>query len=300
MGRPKLAVRVDVDTRRGLRRGAPRLLEIFERRGVRATFFVAFGPDRWGRAILRAPFERGFLAKLWRTRGLADYGLGTLLNGTLRPGPLTGAGEPGLLREMAAAGHEVAPHGWDHLAWQMQIDRRAPEWLRGQFERACGAYADIFGSRPAGWASPSWRCNAASLELVDEAGLAYSADTRGAAPFLARCGGRQFRTLQIPATLPVPEEVVGFGGVTGSNYADLVISRLAPESLNVYTAHTEVEGGPLAERFEALLARLLAQGVEFLRHDQAAKALEGRALPVCAIERRPLPGRTLPVSCQAV
>jgi undecaprenyl phosphate-alpha-L-ara4FN deformylase len=294
----QLAVRVDVDTRHGLRTGVPRLLGIFERRGVRASFFVAMGPDRWGRAILRAPFERGFLAKLWRTRGLAGYGLGTLLNGTLRPGPATGAGQPGLLREIEAAGHEVEPHGWDHLAWQMQLDSRGAEWLRGQFSRACDAYAAIFGRRPAGWASPSWRCNPETLALADEAGLAYSADTRGAAPFQIRCGDRQFRTVQIPTTLPVTEEIVGLDGVDAADYNDFLVQRLKPGALNVYTVHAEVEGGPFADRFEDLLGLLAWRGVEYLRHDQLARELAGASLPVCAVERRGLPGRSLAVSCQ--
>ncbi len=291
---------MDVDTRHGLVTGVPRLLDIFARRGVGASFFVAMGPDRWGRAILRAPFERGFLAKLWRTRGLAGYGLGTVLNGTLRPGPLTGASEPGLLREIEATGHEVAPHGWDHLAWQMELDVRGPEWLGSQFTRASDAYGDIFGRRPAGWASPAWRCNPETLALADEGGLAYSADTRGSAPFLASCGARRCRTVQIPTTLPVAEEVVGLGGMTAAGYNDFLLQKLVPGALNVYTIHAEVEGGPFAASFADLLGLLAWREVEFVRHDRIARELAGQALPVCEVERRTLPGRSMPVSCQTV
>lgn len=288
-----VAVRVDVDTRRGLLRGAPRILDALAAAGAKATFCVAMGPDRWGRAVFRAALERGFLAKLWRTRGLADYGLSTLLNGTLLPGPLTGAGHPEMLRRIAAAGHEVIPHGWDHLAWQMGLDRRGTGWLEDQVRRAFEACERALGARPAGWAAPSWRCSDATLALVDSLGLAYSADSRGEGPFLPR----GFRTPQIPVTLPVAEEAVGLQ-TNAAGYNDWLLARLRPEALNVYAVHAEVEGGPLAGRFRELLGRLAEGGAAFLRHDQVAGGLNAAELPVCALERRRLPGRSLEVSVQ--
>jgi hypothetical protein len=294
----KVALRIDVDTRRGLVRGVPRLLSALRAAGVRATFFVAMGPDRWGRALLRAPFERGFLAKLWRTRGIASYGLGTLLNGTLRPGPLTGAGHPGILQDIARGGHEVAPHGWDHLAWQMALDRRGEPWLREEFERAVEAVRRALGEPPAGWASPSWRCSAATLALVDGQGLAYAADTRGGSPFLPRIGDAAFRTPQLPTTLPVTEEVVGREGVAPDGYNRRLMEGLTTDGLHVYAAHAEVEGGPFLEAFTGLLGLLRGAGAEFVLHREFAAELRPEALPICGVERRVLPGRSLPVSCQ--
>src|SRR5439155_1550905 len=68
-----VALRVDVDTRRGLTEGVPRLLELFRLAGVRASFFVTMGPDRSGRAIRRA-LRPSFLLKMWRTNALRLYG----------------------------------------------------------------------------------------------------------------------------------------------------------------------------------------------------------------------------------
>ena len=64
---PVLGLRVDVDSYDGAREGVPALLRLFERARVRATFFVSVGPDRWGRAALRALTKPGFLAKMLRT-----------------------------------------------------------------------------------------------------------------------------------------------------------------------------------------------------------------------------------------
>src|SRR5262249_36765211 len=120
--RTGLGRRIDVHTRRGLDEGVPRLLELFRRFSIRASFFVTMGPDNSGRAIRRA-LRPSFLAKMWRTNPLKLYGLRTLLSGTLVPARLVGAAAPPILRQIAAEGHEVAPHGWHHVGWQDRIHR---------------------------------------------------------------------------------------------------------------------------------------------------------------------------------
>src|SRR5262249_51954893 len=94
--RSTVGLRVDVDTRRGLDEGVPRLLALFRRLGIRASFFVTMGPDHSGRAIRRA-LRPSFLAKMWRTNPFKLYGLRTLLSGTLAPARLVGAGAPAML-----------------------------------------------------------------------------------------------------------------------------------------------------------------------------------------------------------
>src|SRR5216117_722180 len=61
----KLALKVDVDTYRGTRRGVPRLVELLKKHGAGATFLFSLGPDHTGRAIKRV-FRRGFVGKVSR------------------------------------------------------------------------------------------------------------------------------------------------------------------------------------------------------------------------------------------
>ncbi|MBI1961746.1 MAG: polysaccharide deacetylase family protein [Candidatus Rokubacteria bacterium] len=147
---------MDVDTRRGLDDGVPALLELFRGLGIRASFFVTMGPDRSGRAIRRA-LRPGFLVKMWRTNPLRLYGVRTLLSGTLLPARLVGAGAPALLRQVADAGHEVAPHGWDHVGWQDRIHRLRPEQVRQDLTEAARAFESVFGMPPHASAAPGWR-----------------------------------------------------------------------------------------------------------------------------------------------
>ena len=65
-----LALKVDVDTYRGTRRGVPRLSELFKKHAAGATFLFTLGPDNTGLAIKRV-FRRGFMGKVRRTSVLS-------------------------------------------------------------------------------------------------------------------------------------------------------------------------------------------------------------------------------------
>ncbi len=76
----------------------PALLQVLEDQAVKASFFLALGPDNSGRAIFRVFRQRGFLEKMWRTRAPAIYGFKTMCYGTLLPAPLIGGRGPALPR----------------------------------------------------------------------------------------------------------------------------------------------------------------------------------------------------------
>ena len=107
---PFLCLKVDVDTLRGTQEGVPRLVELFKREQVGATFLFSMGPDNTGRAIKRI-FRPGFLAKVRRTSVRANYGLKTLMYGTLIPGPDIGKRAADPMRQAIAAGYRNSPRG---------------------------------------------------------------------------------------------------------------------------------------------------------------------------------------------
>ena len=119
----KLAIKVDVDTLEGYCKGVPALLRVLAEQAVQASFFLALGPDNSGRAIWRVFRQPGFLQKMWRTRAPAIYGFKTMCYGTLLPAPLIGAAAPEIPGLIAAAGHEVGLHGYDHVRWHDQLFR---------------------------------------------------------------------------------------------------------------------------------------------------------------------------------
>ena len=74
---PRVVLKVDVDTYSGTLDGVPRLLELFTRHGVRATFFFSLGPDNTGKAVKRV-FRKGFVKKVLRASPGASYGIRTM------------------------------------------------------------------------------------------------------------------------------------------------------------------------------------------------------------------------------
>ncbi len=295
----EVALKVDVDTHRGLKLGVPRLARLLEREGVPASFFVAMGPDNSGRALLRIVRNRGFLSKMFRTRAVSTYGLRTVLSGTLMPARPVGTAFPETMRALKEAGFELGVHGYDHVRWQDRIERLEPAAVARELDRAFEGYRQVLGEPAQSFAAPGWRTSATALELLDRKGLLYRSDTRGVFPFRCRIGRRTFDVPEIPTTLPTMDELMGLPGLR-DNAALLghYLARFSAERLNVHTIHAEVEGMTQLDSFAALLRGLKARGARFVRLCEVAQRLAGQELPVCRLERGFVTGRAGWVSVQ--
>src|SRR5580698_5975056 len=98
MHKKTIAIKIDVDTDRGTRIGVPNMLKLFQELQIPATFLFSLGPDNTGRAIKRI-FRPGFLKKVSRSGVVSTYGLRTLLNGVLLPGPHIGKRNSAIMQE---------------------------------------------------------------------------------------------------------------------------------------------------------------------------------------------------------
>jgi len=295
----KIALKIDVDTRSGLDEGVPRLLETLERLQARATFFLSFGPDCSGRAIFNVFRQKGFLKKMLRTRAPSLYGWRTILSGTLLPARLIAIARPELVLEVQQRGHEVGVHAWNHRRWQDELDHLPLSEVRHELKRACEAFQSILGRQPHATAAPSWRANAHSLTVQDELDLLYSSDCRSGEPFYPRVDGVSFKTLQIPSTLPCPEELMADGLNDEQGILGRVLRDLSPDRLNVYPAHAEVEG---AERYTSLIEQFVIsarkRGYEFVTMAEMARDLlrSGTTIPHRTLGHIQLSGRAGTVS----
>jgi undecaprenyl phosphate-alpha-L-ara4FN deformylase len=297
----RLALKIDVDTLEGFCQGVPALMEVLARQDVKASFFLALGPDNSGRAVFRIFRQKGFLEKMWRTRAPSLYGFRTMCYGTLLPAPLIGAAAPWLLPRLAAAGHEVGLHGYDHVRWHDHLFSLAAPAVAREISQAQQAFSAAMGGRAMAFAAPGWQCSAASRSTLAEQGFLYGSDTRGARPYYPRFGPRLATVLEIPTTLPTLDELLGFDGCQAADFSRLVLNRLQRrEEPQVLTIHAEVEGGPYRREFARFLADCRQQGVEFFRLEDWARELlqEPAALPVAEVSSRRLPGRAGRVSCQ--
>src|SRR3954467_8582618 len=80
---------------------------------------------------------------------------------------------PALMRRVAAAGHEIASHGWDHA----RVFTLTPDGFRADLTRARRAIEDSCGVTPRGYRAPSFSIDARTPwahPILAEEGYAYS------------------------------------------------------------------------------------------------------------------------------
>lgn len=292
----KIGLKVDVCNRRSLEEGVPGLLRILGEFGVRASFFVAFGPDNSGKALRRI-FRRGFLSKMIRTRAASMYGLKTLFYGTLLPAPLVGESLPRLLNQIREEQHEVGLHGWDHVGWHDGLARMVVDDVRGSLDRACRLFEQSLGRQPLFSGSPGWQVTPASLQIQDEYGFTFASDCRGQRPFYPRVAGTVLKTLQIPTTLPTSDELLGLDGINEQALADYYLRNLREDSINLLGLHAEIEGLSYSGWLRTFLTASLGRGAQFSLISEIAQRERAMAAPdeiVCG----EIPGRAGKVACQ--
>lgn len=288
-----LGLKIDVCTYDGLRLGVPNLLRLLDRHGIRASFFVALGPDTSGRAVFQL-FRPGFLSKMRRTRAIRTYGLRTILSGTLLPPRHIGRDLASILRDIAQAGHEVAVHGYDHRRWQDHLHTMSAQAVCEELEQAVTVYHDVLGVNPHGFGAPGWQCNASSLQALDALGFLYASDTRGGKPFFPRVDGRVLSTLQIPTTIPTLDEVLGVIVQESLGFAEVVRREFSTQAWPVLTTHAEMEGMAYLPTMDQLLWVLRQDGVIITPLEIMAKQVRevmGGKIPASEVVSRPIPGR---------
>jgi peptidoglycan/xylan/chitin deacetylase (PgdA/CDA1 family) len=281
-----LALKVDVDTRRGMEYGVPSLLDTLGTFRVPATFFLSFGPDNSGKAVYQLLRNPRFLVKMLRTNAPGLYGFRTALYGTLLPAPMIASALPGLCREIEAGGHEVEFHAWDHRTWQDALPRKKSVWIRDWF--ACGleAYEKCLGHPPKAFGAPAWLLTDAAVAAIGGHEWEYLSCTRAAAPFVLEGTG----LVEVPSDLPCLEEVGGRNGVPR------ILSVLDAGGVHVLPVHAEAEGGIWRDAFAEILRGASDRGYAIHPLSRIAADCRSEVLPARRFRTALLPGRAVPCS----
>jgi peptidoglycan/xylan/chitin deacetylase (PgdA/CDA1 family) len=292
----KLALKIDVNTWRGTLQGVPRLVEILRRHDANASFLFSLGPDHSGRAIKRA-FRRGFVKEFRRTSAVSHYGIGTLMYGTLLPGPNIGRRGADIMRATRDAGFEAAIHCWDRVKWQDGVSSANSAWTEAEMRRAHERYIEIFGDAAHGHGAAGWQMNPQALRLTQRFGYRWASDCRGTHPFVPVWDGEIVTCPQLPTTLPTVDELIGTDDITPDN-VHLHLLRITAQSVagtkhrdHVFTLRAELEGLKLSDSLERLLAGWREQGYELVSLGTMRDALDPALLPRHEMVRGEIPGR---------
>lgn len=295
----EIALKVDVDTHRGLGEGVPRMMRMLSDKGVTATFFIAMGPDNSGRAIMRALKNPGFLTKMRRTRAVSMYGWRTVLSGTLLPARPIALAFPHVIRDLARDGFEIGVHGYDHVRWQDHLDELGETGTAAEIDEGFEVYRAILGTESRSFAAPGWRTSRDALAALEREGLAYHSDTRGRTPYRCAIDGFVMTAPELPTTLPTLDEILGTAEVPdGAAAVRYYVEQLNAAALNIHTVHAETEGMAELETFGAIIEAWRKCGAIFVQLGQVAERIAVDTLPVCEVVRITLPGRAGWISAQ--
>jgi peptidoglycan/xylan/chitin deacetylase (PgdA/CDA1 family) len=288
----RLALKVDCDTFEGTKIGIPNLIRVFEKFDIRASFFFTLGPDRSGRAIRRIFTQKGFLKKMLRSNAVSLYGPKTILYGTLLPAPQIGNKLKREIHSVAEAGHEVGVHGWDHVRWHDQLDQLSRKEIEQDYSNAHIVFEEIFGRKARASAAPGWHSTPTYLEIQENYNLLYSSNTRRGAPHFPSAGYTQFKTLEIPTTLPTWDESLASHDLNDPKNLLSFYSQ-AIKATEVHTLHTEVEGMSYLSLFEEQLHQWRSEGISFITlEDYATELLQKQEqLPAYTHNRIEIPNR---------
>ena len=288
-----VAIKIDVDTDRGTRIGVPNLLALFRERGISATFLFSLGPDNTGRAIKRI-FRKGFLQKVQRTSVVSTYGLRTLLNGVLLPGPHIGRRNEAIMRSAREQGHEVGIHCYDHIRWQDGLAKMTAPEVKAEFSKAQREFRRIFSAPAHTAGAAGWQANAYSLAAYDDAKLAYASDARGQFPFYPRIENTVYKTLQIPGNLPTLDELLGRPEYPQTKLSSHYLSLLRTDRPNILTIHAEVEGMQMLDWFSEFLQQAQRESIEFAPLITVAQDFckNPQSIPVCDLVAGEIDGRS--------
>ena len=296
----RMVLKVDVDTYLGTLNGVPALLDLFESFEVKASFLFSVGPDNTGRAIRRI-FRKGFLQKVGRTSVVSHYGIGTLMNGVLRPGPHIGKRASHVMRQVTGRGHEAGIHCYDHVRWQDFVAGKDEHWTRREMQKALEAFTDALQMIPNTIGAAGWQLNRHVIALEEQMGFKYASDVRGREPFFPLMEGVSSDCIQIPTTLPTLDEIIGSDGIDSSNCWETILEK-SREPLpygHVYTLHAELEGMKLIPAMEKLLEHWTAAGFDFVTLNELYDSLDKSLLPKQHIEWGEIAGRSGHLAVQA-
>jgi undecaprenyl phosphate-alpha-L-ara4FN deformylase len=267
-----IGLQVHVDTFSGMKYGVPRLLDLFGKHTIKASFFVPMGKDHTGWTIKRVFTRKGFIKKAGRTDVLKTYGVKTLMYGLLLPGPRIAEGNRSLFEKMERDGHEIGIHGLDHVYWHDHIKHLDKETTDNILAQAVDIFAECTGTQPRSFAAPGWMINSHALSFFERKGFLYSSDTRGYGPFWPRMDGAVYRVLQIPSTMPTLDEMVGLEGTEPLALARYFTGCLTP-NLNVISVHAELEGKHWIPFLASFIEESLKEGYTFQRLADIAKTI---------------------------
>ncbi|MGB9755884.1 MAG: polysaccharide deacetylase family protein [Desulfurella sp.] len=273
-----ICIKVDVDTFNGLKEGVPKLIKIFDKYNIKATFYVTLGPDNSGKAIINL-LNPSFVKKMLKTKAASSYGLKTALYGTILKAPIIAILKENLLK-ISKSGHEVEFHAFDHRFWQDHIYKMSQKQIKEWFEKGISTYFSIYKAYPKSFGAPGWVCSDTALNYIKNLNfIKFLSISRADKAFIEQIT----RLIEIPSDLPCLEE-------NPKDFIDSVVKMLDKKGMGVLPIHAEIEGGPFMDTFIKLL-NIIKEHTVFLTMNEYFSKIDKKNLTIRKFKLKTLPGR---------
>lgn len=246
-----VSISIHVDGYYGLKRGVGNILDLLDKYGLKASFFVNMGNEASLFELLRyRSKELGREGKAITHR----YSKFQILRMLLFPRKI-GAGNFEILKEIKARGHEVEPHCWSHLLWSKNFNGVN---FYDEFSNMTNIYKSCFGYSPLGVVPPTWKIDDRVIKQAKNFNFRYISVKNGSKPYLSE--GMLFIPLTYPYT---PEELIN-KGFSEEKIINTYQKQLNKKNAHVYF-HADYEGIEGVELFDKILALLKGKKTVLLR-----------------------------------
>jgi len=293
----EITLRVDVDFHIDLKKAVPYLLNLFEKNGVKATFFIVMGPDSMFAHKKRVK-KKGYIHRLL-SMNIAKLGNVVLQNYIANIGKdilYVGRDLPHIIKDIESSGHEIGVHGFNHSLWADNCWESGSEFVECQIEKAYEEFDPEIKLQGRTWGAPNWRCVEEMFGILSRMNIGYSSDMRGVSPFMPRFGSNVYDVIQYPITLPCFHEMTQ-AGVERSKLTDVMLS-CDTDSYNMLCIHGYYEGLMHRKVFTEYLYSALDKGRKFVSLKETNDKVDKSEIVTSDVVKIHVPGGFSQISCQ--
>lgn len=168
------ALRIDLESMKGIKNGLPKILKLLEKFNFKASFYLTMGGEPNISELLR---YRGKL-KSAGERKIKIFSKKELVRMAILPKDFVKENRK-ILRRIIMEEHEAGIHGWKHRIWT----RGKRVNVNKQVNLAIKRYERFFGKKPISFAAPAFRTNKNVMKILADKGIRVVSDLSGEKPF---------------------------------------------------------------------------------------------------------------------
>jgi len=224
------ALRVDLESQKGISKGSPKLLKLLDEFGFKVSFYVTMGgePNIFEileyRGKLKSAGERKI--KIWTLREKIRMVLSPIDFVTKNKN---------ILKNALEKGHEIGIHGWKHRTWSRGLEKLN---IEKQINDSIKKYTKLFKKKPYSFTAPTFRTNEKVISILDRNGIKVISDYPGEKPFKIR----GTNVINVPITIkgknntPIIEYLVS-QGMNDEEILDYLKKHISEKDYSVLYIH---------------------------------------------------------------